>query len=276
MTPTSIPVAPSQPAQANYAVEALALFKTFTRDSYLTALGVQAAAWDPSRSSKFWFDSSVDPTSSTPVSYNVFNASAASFVQLSLPASVAATVNLPGALSYAPYVIAPTTANRSGAPITPQWLSLQADAIQLMTQFGGSGLMDIGAIGTNPVLYPATESRRMWTFTVAGTPLNAGMLLAAQNFAGVGAPGHWSFASPGNPSWVSTPAPTVLDDTRAAVAVPVRALLANEKLVPSPFGLGSATVVRTDFGGASGAGQGDGFTAADRTVLEMIYSLVSK
>ena len=276
MRPTSIPVAPDQPDQANYPVDALALFKTFTRDTYLSTFGVQAPAWDPARPPKFWFDSSVDATSFGSVSYTVFRASGARFEPLALAASEAASINLPGALSYAPYVIAPTSANRAGAPITPQWLSLQAEAIHLMTQFGGSGLMDVGAIGTNPVLYPASENRRMWTFTVAGTPLNAGMLLAAQNAAGVGAPGQWNLASPGNPVWISTPAPTGLDDTRPAVALPVRALLPNEKLVPSPFGLGSATVVRMDFGGTSGANQGDGFTAADRNVLAAIFGLVSK
>lgn len=276
MNPTSVPVAPVQPNQANYPVSALSLFQDYTRDGYLVAFGVQAPAWSPARAAKYWFDSTVDSASSAPVSYSVFDAASATFQTLTLSASEAATVNLPGAVSYAPDVIAPTAANRSGAPVTPQWLSLQADAAQLMTQLGGSGLMDVGAIGTNPVVYPASEPRRMWTFTLNGTPLNVGMLLVSQNLEGIGAPGHWDLSKPGNPIWVSTPAPTGLDDTRAAIAMPVRSLLANEKLMPSPLGLGSATIVRTDFGSASSALQADGFTVADRALLQQILGVLTR
>ena len=109
-----------------------------------------------------------------------------------------------------------------------------------------------------------------------GGDVSGSIAIAAQNAAGVGAPGQWNLVSPGNPVWISTPAPTGLDDTRPAVAVPVRALLPNERLVPSPFGLGSATVVRSDFGETSSTNQGDGFTAADRNVLAAIFGLVSK
>jgi hypothetical protein len=275
MRPTSVPVVPAQPNRSNYPVEALALFQTFSRDSYLSTFGVQAAAWNPARAPKYWFDSTVDASASS-VSYVVFNPAAASFQTLTLTGAEAATVNLPGTLSYAPYVIAPTKANRAGAPITPQWLSLQADAMNLMAQLGGSGLMDVGAVGSNPVLYPSDEPRRMWTFVLNGTPINAGLLLAMQNAAGVGAPGHWDLSSPGNPSWVSTPPPTRADDPSTAVPLPLRALLPNERLVPSPLGLGSASVVRDDMGANGGVAGGDAFTAADRATLQKILDAVTK
>ena len=62
MTPTSVPVVPAQPVQANYSAAQLGLFQTFTRDSYLATFGVQAPVWDPTRVDKYWFDSTVDPT----------------------------------------------------------------------------------------------------------------------------------------------------------------------------------------------------------------------
>jgi len=237
---TSVPVVPAQPNLADYAVDALALFQTYTRDSYLATFGVQAPAWNSAWPAKYWFDSTVDAASAATVSYTVFDSATTSFEQLSLSAAEAASVNLPGAVTYPAYVIAPTTATRGGPAVDPGWLSLQADAAVLMAQLGGSNLVDGGVTDTplDPVVYPAGELRRMWQFTVDGTPLNAGLLLAAENASGLGAPGQWSLTSPGNPVWVPASAPTGVDDTRAAVAMPLRGLLANEELVGSPLGLG--------------------------------------
>jgi hypothetical protein len=270
----SVPVIPAQPSLANYAVSALALFQTYTRDSYLATFGLQAPAWNPSWPAKYWFDSTVDRTSAASVSYTVFDSGSASLQPLSLSAAEAATVNLPGAVSYPAYVIAPTVATRGGPAVDPRTLSLQADAAALMAQLGGSNLVDGGLTDTplDPVVYPADELRRMWEFTLGGVPLNAGLLLAAQNAKGIGAPGQWVLNAPGNPVWVPTVEPTGVDDTRPAVAMPLRNLLADEELVPSPLGLGGATIVRTDLGAA----QGDGYTAADRALLQQIYNLLVK
>ena len=270
----SVPVVPTQPDLANYAVDALALFQTFSRDSYLVTFDVQAPAWNPAWPAKYWFDSTVDAASAATVSYTVFDSASTSFEQLPLSAAEAASVNLPGAVSYPAYVIAPTAATRGGPPVNPSWLSLQADAAALMTQLGGSNLVDSGVTDTplDPVVYPATELRRMWEFMLAGTPLNAGLLLAAENASGLGAPGQWNLTSPGSPVWAPTVIPTGVDDTRPSVAMPLRSLLANEELVPSPLGLGGATIVRTDLAAA----QGQGYTAADRALLQQIYNLVVK
>jgi hypothetical protein len=55
--PVSQPVIPPQPNQLYYGVSALALFQTFTRDTYLSAFGIQAPPYDPTRVIKTWFDS---------------------------------------------------------------------------------------------------------------------------------------------------------------------------------------------------------------------------
>lgn len=272
MTPTSVPVIPAQPVQANYSTAQLALFQTFTRASYLSAFGVQAPPWDPTRASKYWFDSTVDPTQVVNGTYTVVDLASASLVQLTMPASEACTVNIPGVYTYPTYVIAPTDATKGGAPIVASWLSLQPQAQALMTMFGGSNLVDAGLTTLLPIIYPSDEPRRMWNFTLHGVPVNAGMLMASEYSQGVGAPGQWDLSS-GSPVWIpAPPAPTGLDDTRLPRPLPVRALLPGEQLIASPFGLGGVTVVRTDVPPELGGG----YTVADRTLMQQIYSLVSK
>lgn len=275
MNPTSVPAIPAQPDQATYGPDALALFKTFTRDTYLAAFGVQAPAWDVSRPPKFWFDSTVDVSAPSNVAvYKVVDSNSGTPVlrQLVIQAAEAAAVNIPGAVTYAPYAIAPTGTTRAGAGVNPQYLSLQTSAADLMRQLGGSGLADEGASAQFPAIYPANEPRRMWTFLIAGNPVNVGMLLAAFNSGGMGAPGRWDLST-GFPQWISAAAaPTGLDDRRVARPLPVRDLLPNEELRAEPLGLGGALVVRTDLVQANSAG----FTPDDRKLLQQIFAIVSK
>jgi hypothetical protein len=56
----SPPVAAAQPNTEFYNIQDLALFKAYSRDSYRTMFGVEAAAYDPTRVLKSWFDSTVD------------------------------------------------------------------------------------------------------------------------------------------------------------------------------------------------------------------------
>jgi hypothetical protein len=127
--------------------------------------------------------------------------------------------------------------------------------------------------GQYPALYPSNEPRRIWSFVFSGNPVNAGLLLAARNAGGVGAPGQWDLSAQ-FPQWIpAAAAPTGLDDRRAARPMPVRDLLANEELQAEPLGLGGATVVRTDLASQR---QGGGFTPDDRKLLQQIYAAVSK
>ncbi|HEV2198665.1 MAG TPA: hypothetical protein VGR73_02510 [Bryobacteraceae bacterium] len=275
MNPTSVPAIPAQPDQATYGPAVLALFKTFSRDTYFAAFGVQAPAWDALRAPKFWFDSTVDVSTPSNVAvYKVVDSSSGTpaLRQLVIPAAEAAAVNIPGAVTYAPYVIAPTGTTRAGAGVNPQYLSLQTSAADLMRQLGGSGLADEGASTQFPAIYPANEPRRMWTFLIAGNPVNVGMLLAAFNSGGMGAPGRWDLST-GFPQWIAAPAdPTGLDDRHAARPLPVRDLLPNEELQAEPLGLGGALVVRTDLVQANSAG----FTPDDRKLLQQIFAIVNK
>lgn len=57
MNPTSVPVIPQQPDQAEYPATELQTLQTFTYESYLTAAGA-APPWDATRPEQYWFDSS--------------------------------------------------------------------------------------------------------------------------------------------------------------------------------------------------------------------------
>ena len=187
------------------------------------------------------------------------------------------SVNLPGAVTYPQYQLAPTKATRAGQLINAIYMVLEADAHALMNEVGGTGFFDEGSISRDAISYPAVtypagEQRRIWAFQVKGQQYYAGLLLASKYSMGVGWPGHWDF-SRGYPLWVpDPPAPTGLNDSGSAVPVPVRSLLPNERLQPGPMGIG-AVVVRTDL--HTSGETGDGFTAADRAILQKILDAVS-
>ena len=104
ISPVSQPVVPAQPSTEFYSIQDLALFKAYSRESYRAAFGVEAAAYDPARLRKSWFDSSVDL--SDPDNVAVYRVVAQDqngngiLRQMVMPAQEAATVNLPGAIQY--------------------------------------------------------------------------------------------------------------------------------------------------------------------------------
>jgi len=216
--PQSIPLAPPQPDLQVYGVQELGLFDTYTRDTYQTAFEIQPAAWDPTRLTKTWFDSTVDTSNpANIVAYEVVASGPNNswvIAPMSMPATEAATVNLTGAVTYPPYLVAPTDATRGGSTINPVYLSLQSHAMAFQAQFGGTMLIDEGATPVFPVLYPPDEPRRLWDIVMSGTAVNVGALLLAMNANGVGSPGAWDTTG-GQPVWVpAPPAPTGSNDTR--------------------------------------------------------------
>lgn len=273
--PVSVPAAPPQPNTEYYGVAALALFQNYSRQSYLAAFGVQAPPYDPSRLIKMWFDSTADTSNSHNVSvYKIPGQDSNgnwSLQQMVIPASEAATVNLPGSVTYPVYSVGPTQATRGGATINPNYLSMESEAQALMAELGGSHLVDEGTLPVFPVIYPANEPRRVWDFTVGGMLYNAGTLLLARNANGAGAPGHWDLS--GVVNWVpDPPAPEGLDDSRPPRAMPLRDLLANEKFNAGLMGVG---IVRTDLQNTQNQASGE-FTADDRATLQRIYQIVSQ
>ena len=272
----SPPVAAAQPNTEFYNIQDLALFKAYSRDSYRTMFGVEAAAYDPTRVLKSWFDSTVDV--SDPGNVAVYRVVAQDqngngiLRQMVMPAQEAATINLPGAIRYPPYVVAPTLATRGGSTLNAIYLSLESDAQELMTQLGGTGLQQ-EELPSYPASYPSDEPRRQWYFLAQGQPVNVGALLFTRNAQGVGAPGHWDVSSP-QPVWVpDLPAPTGEDDTRPPRSMPVRDLLPNEQLYTGMMGI--LGVVRTDLKETADEASGV-FTPDDRAMLRMIYLAIGK
>jgi hypothetical protein len=272
----SPPVVPAQLNTEFYNILDLALFKAYSRDSYRAAFGVEAAAYDPTRVRKSWFDSTVDV--SDPSNVAVYRVVAQDqngngiLRQMVMPAQEAATINLPGAIRYPPYVVAPTLATRGGSTLNAIYLSLESDAQELMTQLGGTGLQQ-EELPSYPASYPSDEPRRQWYFLAQGQPVNVGALLFTRNAQGVGAPGHWDVSSP-QPVWVpDLPAPTGEDDTRPPRSMPVRDLLPNEQLYTGMMGI--LGVVRTDLKETADEASGV-FTPDDRAMLRMIYLAIGK
>ncbi len=274
--PVSQPVVPPQPNLIAYGVQDLALFKTYTRDSYQAAFGVAAPPWNPARVRKTWFDSTVN--ASDPSNVAAYKIAAQDPVngwtlkQMVIPAQEAATVNLPGAIVYPPYTVATTDATRGGSPINPNYLSMESEARAFMASLGATALVEDGNTAMFPVVYPPNEPRRMWAIVVNGRLENVGNLLLNLNSKGVGAPGKWT-ATPLGLVWVpAADAPTGFDDTRPPREMPVRDLLPNEKF---QMGLMGASVVRTDLQQQQAEQQGQ-FTPDDRATLQQIYQIVNK
>jgi hypothetical protein len=276
ISPVSQPAVPAQPGTAFYPVQDLALFKSYSRESYRAAFGVEAPAYDPARLRKSWFDSTADV--SDPKNVAVYRVVAQDqngngiLRQIVMPAQEAATVNLPGAIQYPPYIVAPTRATRGGSSMNAIYLSLESDAQALMKELGGDNLQQ-EELPSFPATYPAEELRRPWYFLLRGQPVNVGALLLGRNAQGVGAPGHWDVSSP-EPVWVpDPPGPTGADDTRPPRDMPVRDLLPNERLYTGSMGIPG--VERTDLQQTADETSGK-FTPDDRATLRMIYQAVSK
>ena len=163
--------------------------------------------------------------------------------QMILQATEAAAVNIPGAITYPAYVVAPSTVTRVGVGINPNYLSLESDARMLLALSGATGLIDEGSSAVFPTIYPPNEPRRMWDIIFKGEPLNVGLMMLQQSVNGIGAPGSWDWST-NDPQWVAAPTPpTGLDDMRAPRDMPVRDLLANEKF---QVGLMGTSIVRVD------------------------------
>jgi hypothetical protein len=274
--PVSHPVVPAQPGTEFFAIQDLALFKSYSRESYRAAFGVEAPAYDPVRRRKSWFDSTVDV--SDPDNVAIYRIAAQDqngngiLRQMVMPAQEAAAVNLPGAIQYPPYVVTPTRATRGGSSLNAIYLSLESDAQALMKELGGDNLQQ-EELPSFPADYPSDEPRRPWNFLIQGRPVNVGSLLLSRNAQGVGAPGHWD-VSAAEPVWVpNPPGPTGADDVRPPREMPIRDLLPNEKLYLGLLGI--VGVVRTDLQSAEDEASGK-FTAEDRATLRMIYQTVNK
>lgn len=276
------PVTPPQPATSPYAVNALELFPTYTRATYLAKTGNQAPPFDITRPAKAWYDSSVTGSAS----YTVFNQSmsAPELIPLTLSAAVAKSVNLPGLPTYTQYVQQASnvivTNGSSGSGYSGLYQSTEAQANALKAEIGDASLVVTSGLGPMfpgaVFVYQKIDSSSPVGIYLLGNQ-NVGQMLQQRNANGVGYPGTWAKNISGN--YVFSPA--TLNDgstsTLGSTPTPVRPLLANEALVSVPAGIFPiAEVVRTDLPSTqpSNVPTTDGFTAADRTALNQMLTLI--
>lgn len=276
------PVVPPQPATSPYAVNALELFPTYTRATYLAKTGTQAPPFDITRPAKAWYDSTA--TGST--TYNVFNQSpsAPELLSITLTQQVANSVNLPGLPTYAPYVQQVSnvivTNGASGSGYSGLYQSTEAQADSLKAEIGDASLSITSGLGQmfpgSAYVYQKIDASNPVGIFLLGAQ-NVGQMLQQRNANGVGYPGTWSKNTAGNYLF----SPATLNDgstsTLGSTPTPVRPLLSNEALVSVPLGiLLTAEVVRTDLPSTqpSNVPTTDGFTAADRTALSQMMTLL--
>lgn len=237
----SKPVVPEPPATEIYPVSKLELFPRHTRATYQESFGSQAPAWDPARRIKRWFDTSVlegftgDPAHEVAV-YDVLDPAAPGGTRrMVLTLAEAAAPNLPGKVVYPKHVVRPTEAVLLATGIeqsvAPESLSEYAEAVALASELG----LDLNAVSESVLSGEFTirwgkETRRHWVIEYRGSQVVAAALLRQKYQNGVGAPGHWDL-TPNTPWWVPANPPAGETDLRPEVAMPVRKLLPDEKLV---------------------------------------------
>jgi len=298
---TSLPIVQPQPNQEFYAVELLNLFQTYTRAQF-EAAGGPLIPFDPTRPEQDWWDDTYAATAPTQsVSYNALVAGAGgttaigSFTQT---AAQMATPNFKGLPNYPPWAPAPTAAvyNHSApataSPVDPKDLSTAAQAQAMLTELGGTSIVDTGATSVIvpnvgqivfPVTYPSGDPRRLFAVVLSnGKLFNVGQALAEKYADGIGAPGSWvvDATQTSGLSWQAIAVPDGSASTAAALPVPCRALLANEQLVTSPVGLGfqATQIQRTDLIPAAapvaGASATDPVLLDVQTKVTALYNLI--
>jgi hypothetical protein len=266
---SSVPVAAAPPSTASYTPSALWLFQTYTRASYRAAFGQETPVCDPTQPYKTWFDTSVAP--GTSVTYQLFDSSKGALVPLTMTATQAASLNLPGLPNYPAWVVRPTSATMqaSGSPAAPVnagQLATPAQAQMLAGLLGGTVVPD----AMDGIIYTWNgETRGLYAISVNGSVWNCGNLLAQLYSQGVGYPGT---LSPTTGQF--TPAPPASASTLGNTPIPSRALLPTESFSNKQFGgdwmiVNSANAAPYTVAAAASTG-GSGLSAADEAILNRI------
>lgn len=244
----------NQPDQDQYTLDALYVFPRHTRATFLAATGQQAPAFAVDKPIKRWqlpasLAAGRDPNDS--YSFKAVDPQTGQYVTRSISYGDAGKVNLPGAVDYAKYVVAPTGAQAvqqtatgvaTGA-VNADYLSNFADAQILAAELQTPAPFQ-PVYPSASISYPPDELRRDWAITLrSGRVANVGVLLKDRNKAGVGAPGHWSDVN--NPQWIADVQMSVEANNLPEIPMPSRDLYLNEVIVQVAF-LGYA-VQRTDW-----------------------------
>lgn len=240
-------VYPSQPQVDRYGLANLHAVVLFNRQSYKEFFGAQAPPFDSDKPVKRWV---VNDGTST---FHRFDWDLQQIVMDTMPASEAATINLPGAYEYPQWnnpITTPAVAKGPSGLIQLSGVSLaREDAARELAAQIRADLADknvsVGVNVADTVIGPWEvvwngETRRRITITVNGLGHDAASLLALRNFKGVGAPGRWEVIAVGG---ITSGVVRFVHDTPVTepllheeVWVPLRPLFENERVVMHAIG----------------------------------------
>jgi hypothetical protein len=177
--------------------------------------------------------------------------------------------------------------------VDPTNLSTAAQAQALLAELGGTSIVDIGANSVTlpnigqivfPVTYPPDDPRRLFAVVLStGKLFDVGQALSEKYAAGIGAPGSWitDTTQVSGLSWQPIVVPDGSASTAAALPVPCRQLLANEKLTTvlvGGLGFQATEIQRTDLipaaVPASGGSVTDPVVLDIQTKVTALYNLI--
>jgi hypothetical protein len=208
------------------------------------------------------------------------------FATVTMTASEAANVNLPGLRTYPAYQIAATLAQvgTSGQMYDPADLSTAAQGALMLAELnplynGKLELVDASEPPPNSVWNG--ETRRRWEL-VCHDPdvcLVVGRMMVLENAEGIGAPGHWTVADPSEQAVWNYDKPFDGSGKSDCRSLPLRAQLPNES--GPTFGASvfdPPIMTRTDLipPGAPAATSGGGLTGAQDAEVSRIEAKLDR
>lgn len=242
-----------------YSIKDLYLFKEFTRAAWTDEYKEQPKPFQSKERIKRWSDPSCDPAkvdSQSLRTYLVWDASAQMQREITMTAGDAFEVNLPGKFTWPKYTAAVSVATVLGPdgtkyPFNHRYLLSGQQIETLLAKLNadlGSANLYTAQIVKDDDRYPwrviwGEETRRQWQLlrlNDLNATKEASLVYEMMVKDGIGAPGafketeipgsHWEVG------WISAVPNDEPHNTLPEVAVPMRKLRSDERVVPSPFG----------------------------------------
>lgn len=258
------------------------------RATYDVQTLVPLGAFNPTQNVRNWILKG--RSGPTVLSFTPNDANATELVQQTFDGASLAFPNLMGAPSFEKYDAPATTAITWGASMQtsfpPQYLSALADAQKVAASIGGTVVNGVDYYKPFGITFGSLDpaaALQPWIITGAGNPAFAGPMVAQMYANGKGAPGEFVKAPSGAWGWVTTP----IDDGNDGKPHPVQAapvvpfdvtqfkLSSDPALTGQPMTILGAPLMIVPINAspsapASSPASSDGFTAADRTLLQQI------
>jgi len=273
--------ATNQPNQKKYGIEEIYLCQRLTRAIYLKKFGEEAPAYDSSRRIKRWL---IPPTPGkapdlSKRTVKVWDDTKKAIVPLEMTEIEAASVNLPGTLSYPKYVnpeasVAVMNGGSLSQNVNGAMLVLPTYANAIVSEIKNDLGIELSVVKV-PDPWPfaivwGTETRRHLNLvTESGVSWDASQLVRSRFSNGIGAPGKWVKAGDGI-TFVADIPPNGEMDLRPEVPMAVRDLLPNEKLEIQFMGI--PVIVRTDIDIPPDQQTGSGLTTEEKEMLKGTYA----